>query len=208
MRELYLVRHCESEHHVRGMTGGWTDLPLTDRGRRQAVAVARRLAELEVDREARLYSSDLTRARETAEPIGATLELPISFTAGLREMNNGVARGLSAAEAAMLRRPLTEPKLDWIPHDGGESWRAFHQRVCRCLDELDRREPGVVVAVTHGLSLICAVNWWLRIDDDRLLTNTMYDAAPASITKLRIDRDHCRAIAFLNDTSHLRELER
>jgi broad specificity phosphatase PhoE len=65
---------------------------------------------------------------------------------------------------------------------------------------------GTAIAVTHGNALICAVNWFLQIDDDRLLASTMYDAAPASITRLRVAHDGCRTIAFLNDTSHLRDL--
>lgn len=203
MRELFLIRHGESEHHVRKISGGWTDLPLTERGHAQALATAERMRVLAREPQTSLYSSDLLRARETAEPIARTLELPVQTSDALRELNNGVARGLAEVDASLLRRPLTQPALDWVPYEQGESWRMMQQRVAAFFEDLDRREVGTVIAVTHGLALICAIQWFLRIDDERLLTNIMYDAAPGSITRLRTAHMDCRAIAFLNDTHHL-----
>ena len=205
MHELFLVRHGESEHLVRGISGGWTDLPLTALGRRQARATGARMCELVGNAQPRLYSSDLTRARQTAEEIATALSIGVKQVAELRELNNGVARGLPEAEAKALRRAVTTPALDWVPYEGGESWRDMQIRVGTYLSELDQLEAGTVIAVTHGNALICAVNWWLRIDDDRLIASTMYDAAPASITRLRVAADGCRTVVFLNDTSHLRE---
>jgi broad specificity phosphatase PhoE len=93
-----------------------------------------------------------------------------------------------------------------VPYEGGESWRDLHSRIAAFFSELDRIEAGVVIAVTHGNALVCAIHWFLRIEDDRLLASTMFDAAPASIARLRVASDGCRTIAFLNDTSHLRDL--
>jgi probable phosphoglycerate mutase len=205
MRELFLVRHGESEHHVQGFSGGWTDMPLTGLGLRQARATGARLRELVCDGQPKLYSSDLTRALETAQEIGRALDLTVQQTAQLRELNNGVARGLTEAEARVLRRPVTTPPLDWVPYEGGESWRHMQIRIGSYLSTLDQLERGTVIAVTHANALICAINWWLRIEDDRLLASTMYDAAPASITRLRVAADGCRTIAFLNDSGHLRD---
>jgi probable phosphoglycerate mutase len=204
MHELYLIRHGESEHLVRGISGGWTDLPLTALGTRQARATGARMRELVGDAKARLYSSDLMRARETAEQVAAALGVEVHHAVQLRELNNGVACGLPEAQAKALRRPITTPVLDWVPYEGGESWRDMQFRVGTYLSELDRLEAGTVIAVTHGNAMVCAVNWWLRVEDDHLLANAMCDAAPASITRLRVAADACRTIAFLNDTSHLR----
>jgi probable phosphoglycerate mutase len=205
MRDLYLVRHGESEHHVRGITGGWTDLALTDRGHRQAAAAAERLQTLLSDG-AVLYTSDLVRARQSAAPIATMLGCEAIVTDRLRELNNGVARDRTIDEAKSLEWPMTLPAWDWVPYDGAESWRELHTRIASCVDDL-RTHDGDVVAVTHGHSIVCAVNAWLGIHGENEPTPS-YDADPGSITRLRIDEaDGSPTIAFLNDTRHLDGLD-
>jgi len=75
MKELVLVRHGESEHLVKGIVGGWSDLPLTDRGRQQISITANRLKELFASRIEIIYASDLRRASESAEIINEKLEV-------------------------------------------------------------------------------------------------------------------------------------
>ncbi|MBD3404563.1 MAG: histidine phosphatase family protein, partial [Candidatus Lokiarchaeota archaeon] len=64
IEELILVRHGESHHIVEDISGGWTDTPLTERGQRQAQAVANRLFDMFDSRDFTLFSSDLMRASE------------------------------------------------------------------------------------------------------------------------------------------------
>jgi probable phosphoglycerate mutase len=97
MHELILVRHGESEHHVMELTGGWTDTSLTDRGRRQAERLGPALPFPELDRCLRLFSSDLLRARQTAEAISEFAGLRPVLRAELRELNNGVAKDKNLA---------------------------------------------------------------------------------------------------------------
>src|SRR5580658_8336000 len=93
-RDIYVVTHTQSQHHVDGLVGGWYDSPLTDLGRRQADAVAGRIVDLVGDRRpVEIYSSDLLRAAQTAEPIGARLNTPVVHWSDLRERGYGVAGG-------------------------------------------------------------------------------------------------------------------
>ena len=69
LKELILIRHGEAVHHLKGLTGGWTDSDLTNVGRDQANAIARLLADDGVAFSSRLLSSDLRRARRTAAAI-------------------------------------------------------------------------------------------------------------------------------------------
>lgn len=77
MKELVLVRHGEPEHLVKGMVGGWTDLPLTDRGRKQIEITANRLKDLFESRIEIIYSSDLVRASESAKIIQERFDVPL-----------------------------------------------------------------------------------------------------------------------------------
>jgi broad specificity phosphatase PhoE len=93
-KDIYVVAHTQSQHHVDGLVGGWYDSALTELGRRQADAVAARIAELVGDRRpVEIYSSDLLRASQTAEPIGARLNTPVVHWSDLRERSYGVAGG-------------------------------------------------------------------------------------------------------------------
>lgn len=203
MNNLFLVRHAESEHHVGDLTGGWTDVSLTGVGCGQTQKLAEQFTTQLHGRRVRLYSSDLKRCRETAGPIAAALQCDALFTPALRELNNGVAAWRTKNEANSLLRPPTEPVLDWLPYEGAESWRRLHQRIVAFGEGLTVDQDVVVVIVTHANALICLVNWFLKITSDELLARTMYDAAPGSITHLRVDRHGCRTIGFLNNTSHL-----
>ena len=150
-----------------------------------------------------LYTSDLARAVETATPIARALGVEALECTALRELDNGAARDLPVEDAARIVRPITKPVLDWVPYEGAESWRILHRRVSTFFATLDRVSDGTVVVVTHGNALICAINWFLEIESDRLLARTRYEADPCSITWLRADPDG-RTIVFLNDTAHLR----
>ena len=90
MTTLLLVRHGETDWNADGRLQGHTDRPLSDFGRRQA----RQLAdELEGEQFDAIYASDLARARETAEIVGARLGLPVVLDPDLREKDWGTGRG-------------------------------------------------------------------------------------------------------------------
>jgi probable phosphoglycerate mutase len=202
MRTLLLIRHGQSQHHLNGLTGGWTDTPLTERGRRQVEALAGRLQEVLAGVPARMFASDFIRAVQTAEIVGRALGLPFDRVPGLREINNGVAAGMAREEAHPLRSPPTEPLLDWRPYPGGETWREFYTRVAACMDELTREQEDLLILVSHGGTIIHQVAWWLRLGMDTL-GHTWFDAHPASLTVLRVNQWGDRTIERLNDVAHL-----
>ncbi len=118
VEELVLIRHGESRHLVEYMTGGWTDTRLTDRGIAQANAVANRLQFLLKELDYTLFSSDLLRASETAEIIAKYIRKEPIYLKDLRELNNGIAIGLSNDDARKIMNPLIEPREEWIPFKG------------------------------------------------------------------------------------------
>lgn len=139
MTTLLLVRHGETDWNAEGRLQGQTDRPLNDYGRGQA----RRLAE-ELEGEAldAIYSSDLARARETAEIVGETLGLPVEIDRDLREKDWGTWEGLTSVE---------RDRVEFV----GESTEAHRDRMLRALRQISERHPGdaCVLVVTHGGSV-------------------------------------------------------
>ena len=142
---LLLVRHGQSEWNARGLMQGQTDgIPLTELGHAQAATGA---AELTALGPGALLSSDLLRARQTADHCARATGLPVTLTAALREQGYGVLEGRPSRELWDI--------VDWTdPHwsaEGGESLAQLHGRVTHFLDQLQADPPADVVAlVTHG----------------------------------------------------------
>jgi 2,3-bisphosphoglycerate-dependent phosphoglycerate mutase len=203
MKELVLIRHGESEHHLNDDSGGWTNSRLTDHGRVQALTTAQYLSERSPFQASAIISSDLTRAADTAAIIAQALGLRLETTPALRELNNGVAAGLAKEAAQRLQNPFTEPALDWVPFAGGESWRAMYTRISSFLSSLRAEGRDRLVLVSHSNALICAINWFLGLDTDENLRYVMYEIRPCSLTHLRLTSDQSRTVVRLNDTEHL-----
>lgn len=206
MQNLILIRHGEAEHHLSGMTGGWTDLPLTDRGREQAATTALYLAQSSPFAPQSLLSSDLKRASQTAEIIAAALGLPLERSPSLRELNNGVAAGRTVADAKALELPRTQPDLDWVPYPKAESWRMLYERVASFYAALVAEGRDHCIVVSHGHAMICLINRFLGLTTDENLAKLMYELRPCSITHLQAEPDGSRRVVRLNDVSHLTAL--
>jgi probable phosphoglycerate mutase len=138
MTTLLLVRHGETDWNAEGKLQGHTDRPLNEYGRRQARALAERLVGEEIDA---VYASDLSRARETAEILGAQLGLPVAVDPDLREKNWGNWEGLTSDERLHVEYE-------------GESSDDHRERTLRAVERIVERHPaGRIVVVTHGGSL-------------------------------------------------------
>ena len=151
MTTLLLVRHGETDWNRDGRWQGHSDTHLNEIGREQAHRVAAELDGVDV-----VYASDLARARETAEIIGAELGLPVRFDARLRERSFGAWEGLTAAE---IEAGFREEHLRWVAGEGAgaddaEPFDAFRARVRSFLaDVLDAHPEGTVLVVAHGGSI-------------------------------------------------------
>lgn len=208
MRKIILIQHCQSEHHINEMSGGWTDTPLTDLGRKQANLIGVRLKkELNKD-EYVLYSSDLKRAKQTAEIVGKHLNLKVIEDMGLREINTGIAAGKTKEWARKNRNPRQGDgfDLDYQEWQDGETWREFHIRVCNCMERIWHSEQKDLILVTHGCTLSYIVAWWLKFET-HMLAKAYFSASPASISLLEDNNYQQNALRLLNDTSHLSELK-
>lgn len=150
-RTIIIWRHGRTAWNLAGRVQGQTDVPLDDVGHEQARAAAARLASL---RPTRIVTSDLMRARDTAEELGRLTGLPVETDARLRERRFGVREGLTMAEAW---EQLPEHMARWAAGDeagipGSESSAAAGERFTSALREyVEQLGPdGTLVVVAHG----------------------------------------------------------
>lgn len=151
---VIVIRHGETEWNREKRMQGTTDTLLSDVGRAQALALGRRLATRDFSA---LYSSDLSRARDTASAIAERTDREVVTDPRLRERRFGIFEGLTTAEI-VARYPEEHARFASRDPDyevpGGESARAFTGRCLGCLAEIaDRHRGAEVVVVTHGLVL-------------------------------------------------------
>jgi broad specificity phosphatase PhoE len=148
---LFLVRHGETDWNRDGRWQGQSDTPLNESGRRQARELAEQLDGVDI-----VYSSDLARARETAEILAGHLGLEVRLDSRLRERGFGAWEGLTSAE---IESRFTDTHGRWKAGEGfgaddAEPFDTFGRRVRTFLTDVLHRHPGeTVLVVGHGGSI-------------------------------------------------------
>lgn len=153
-RQVILWRHGRTSWNLAGRVQGQTDTELDEVGRAQARAAAARLAALEPDR---IISSDLTRARDTAQALGDVTGRKVELDPRFREINFGAREGMTWREAWAA---FPEGMRSWVDGDetkipGSETHRQAGERFAVGLREAltDLPPGGVLVVVAHGAVL-------------------------------------------------------
>jgi len=153
---ICFVRHGETNWNAERRMQGHIDIPLNTTGMGQAKRLANALTHTKHSFDA-IYSSDLERALHTANVVANALSLAVQTTPQLRERNVGQLQGLLLSEAPVLLPEIWQSHIAReLDHDlgGGESIRAFHQRMQGVLELLLRQHRGQsILAVSHGGSL-------------------------------------------------------
>ena len=203
--ELIMIRHGVTAWNKERRFQGQIDIPLDDEGLRQAQLLGQSMAGAAL---AAVYASDLTRARQTAEPLAGALGLPVVAEPGLRERHYGDFEGCTWDElqrehaADFARWRAREP--DFSLPGGGETLLALHDRVEATMRALAARHPGAsVVAVTHGGVLDCAyrIATGLGMREPR-----QHDLLNASINRILFDGERFSLVGWA-DVAHLRQAD-
>jgi probable phosphoglycerate mutase len=150
--QVCIARHGETDWNTAGILQGWIDVEINDEGRRQAFEMAAAFAGAGF---ARICSSPLRRAAETAEIIARELRLPPPVLLdGLKERNFGVIQGIPKAELADLNPVILQQILKRNPacdFEQGETMDAFADRILAALMSIAGPNPGKrVLVITHG----------------------------------------------------------
>ncbi len=160
MRTLHLLRHGETELSADGTFCGEIDSLLSDAGRRQAEAAAKRLAGLSLEA---IYVSPKRRAQETAAPLAERVGLTPRIEEGLREIGYGTWDGRKESEIK-TNDPETyalwasDPAVHAPP--GGENGYAIAARALPIVDRVTNAHDGNVLLVSHKATIrviVCAL---------------------------------------------------
>ncbi len=190
MTRFIILRHGLSEYNKARRFQGHLDIPLHDIGLEQAEASAKYVLEhYKVDR---VYSSDLSRAAQTARPIADALGLPLELDARLREIDMGLWQGLGFEEA-IARFPETErirkECLGKLRYDGGESYGDVMARARACADEIAAQNEGkTVVLASHGGTIRALFSSWLGYGPMEMTRVPIVPNASVSVVCVDSDR--------------------
>ena len=197
MLELILVRHGETDGNIKLTALGTTDLPLNDRGVRQAQTLARVFA---LEKPDAIYASPLKRARSTADIINERHGITIVPMLDLCERNFGIWENLAVtdirvryeAEYAAWQQDLA----DYVIPDG-ESARQAYDRNIRAIEELIQKHPqGKIIVVTH-LGVIRNILSYLM--GMGISGAWHFQANTGSICRLKVDENGFAVLTSFNE---------
>lgn len=210
--ELFLIRHGDAIPGPDEIipSGIYDDLPLSQKGREQARAIAERLKTLHFDA---AYSSPLRRCQETAAPLVEHLKLPLTIVEGIKEVSLDdivpipqvkegdnlelLTKALQARQVEIIRVVGSTGSWDTLP--GSESSKAFRQRVVAAIDGIAYNHIGQRVAIfAHGGVINAYAAEVLGLDKE-----FFFPSANTSLTLIRVSETK-RVLYFLNDIAHLR----
>jgi probable phosphoglycerate mutase len=189
VREIYLIRHGETEWARDGKHTGLTDIPLTEKGESQAASLGRRLESLNFKH---IFSSPLKRALDTCAICGFDPQVDKDLV----EVDYGAYEGLTLDEIHS-----TNPKWDVFKNGApnGESIDTLTARAKKFLKKAESLEGKIAVFSSGHFSRILATQWLeIPIKDAR-----RFSLATASLSILGYEHEN-RAVKLWNDISHYR----
>lgn len=202
MRTIITIQHTQSVHHTNGMVGSWTDWALSELGVTQADKIGEHLKEELAGKQFVLYSSDLLRAKQTAENAGRHLGLSPILRTELRERNLGKCCGKSVQ---WLRENMEQQEItiDDRMFSDAESRRDEWNRLKPFFDELMASEEENIILVSHGDLLSVFNAMFLRLDIDVINTCELW-GLPGGVSYMFENNEGKRFIKRMSDMSYLK----
>ena len=201
MKTFITIQHTQSVHHTNGMVGSWTDWELSELGHAQAEKIGEKLKGELAGRNFVMYSSDLLRAKRTAEHVGKHLGLEPVLKPELRERNLGKCCGKSVQ---WLRENLEcqEKTVDDRLFSDAESRRDEWNRLKPFFDEIMANDEENIILVSHGdlLSVFNAMFLGLSVED--LNTCDMFGLS-GGVSYMFVNDEGKRVVKRLSDMSYV-----
>lgn len=202
MKTIITIQHTQSIHHTNGMVGSWTDWDLSELGVQQAKRIGEKLQGELAGREFIMYSSDLKRAKQTAENIGEYLGISPVLRTELRERNLGRCCGKSVK---WLRENLEkqERTIDDRLFSDAESRRDEWNRLKPFFDEVMGNEEENIIIVSHGDLLSVFNAMFLGLDVQSINQAEIFGLA-GGVSFMFENDEGKRFIKKISDMSYIR----
>jgi broad specificity phosphatase PhoE len=198
--EVLLVRHGSTAHSLERKFSGRNDLPLDDRGVRQARAVAAHLAQLpKIDA---VVTSPLRRARETAHIVAERIGGTVETHDDLIETDFGTWEGRTIEEAHALSPDVLGRWLKGgdVAPPNGESFGQVEHRVSRAVDDIVVRHEGQrIVVVSHLTPIKILLRLALGAPEQTMFR---FQLDTASLSAISYFRDGTSAVQMINNAEH------
>lgn len=201
MKHIITVQHTQSVHHTNGMVGSWTDWDLTEHGKDQADRIGKKLKEELSGKNVVMYSSDLKRAKQTAEKIAKHLGIEPILREELRERNLGVCCGKSVQ---WLRENIEceEKTVDDKPFSDGESRRDAWNRLSPFFKSVMESSDETVIIVSHGDLLSIWNAMFLGLTVESCCRADIHGSA-GGVSHMLVSDDGKRCVKRISDMSYL-----
>jgi 2,3-bisphosphoglycerate-dependent phosphoglycerate mutase len=207
LTKLYFIRHGQSVGNSEGRFGGHTPTPLSLLGQSQAELTAQALQKL---RFTAIYSSDLRRAVQTAEPLAHLSSLDVETNSAFRERSVGVLEGLTFNEAEKEFPSDYEALITRDIHHvitNGESYAQLLERTTKALGEILEKNIGGRIAIFAHTGTICFMTLKLLGAINENTTHTPWlVTSNCGINKFEFRENNNIRVLSINDTRHLREI--
>lgn len=201
MKQVITIQHTQSIHHTNGMVGSWTDWDLTDLGVEQAERIGQKLAKQLSGRKIAMYTSDLARAKHTAEIVAKHLGITPVIRPELRERNLGKCVGQSV-QWLRENMEVQEKSIDDRMFSDAESRRDEWNRLKPLFDEIMASEEECIIVVSHGDLLSVWNAMFLGMDVDALNQFELFGMAGGVSFMFQNDEGK-RFIKKMSDLSYL-----
>ena len=203
MKNIITVQHTQSVHHTNGMVGSWTDWDLTEFGKNQADNIGKNLKEELADKKVIMYSSDLKRAKQTADEIATYLGVEPILRQELRERNLGKCCGKSVQ---WLRENIEcdEVTVDDRLFSDGESRRDAWNRLKPFYDEVMESDAENIIIVSHGDLLSLWNAMYLGLDVESFYKVDIHGPA-GGVSHMSVGDDGKHRVRNINDMSYIKE---
>lgn len=202
MKTIITIQHTQSIHHTNGMVGSWTDWELSELGVNQARNIGQKLKSELAGRTFVMYSSDLLRARQTAENVGNYLGITPILRRELRERNLGKCCGKSVQ---WLRENIEqqEKNIDDRLFSDAESRRDEWNRLKPFFDEIMSNEEENIIIVSHGDLLGVFNTMFLGLDVETINTCEMFGLS-GGVSYMFENNEGKRVIKRISDMSYIK----
>lgn len=203
LKSIYLTRHGETEWNKAGRLQGWSDSPLTEKGRRDATLLGKRIRDLQIDT---IYTSPLPRAMQTTNLIMQEKNIPVYEVDAFKEIFFGDWEGKIKEEIEV--NYLQQFSNFWnAPHrydhtlHNGESLDDFKKRVEEALKGIvEGPSNQSVLIVAHAVVLKATISYFLNLPLERLWDTPFFHGGSLTIVKWDGEKFY---LEMVGDTSHM-----